>query len=341
MVIAAVSVLVVVLLAIFLSGTLTTHGLSVFLTTTSQTTTSVQSTSEVTAASTTLASAQITVEAGQRDSAWVRGSANDLPHYATGVNWKVCNEGAATANDVQVTVKSDGVVGSSQTMPLSPATCSANYADLDYSYDTTHQVTVEASSAESKDSRSLVISADLPRVLLQPQGAPSNDLLEVAKLFITPNDPIVKQILKDAIREYQTPSGVPLFKICPDFHVTERCSAWLVLDAIGNYVNLHLVLEPEQDGSHPGYVQLPRETLASRHGDSADLSILEVSLARAAGVDPGSIFVVLGTDGTVTAGWVYDTVGRPFPPMLPNDYHRHGAFLGVYYLNDQEAEMIS
>ncbi len=340
MIIAGVSVLVVVLLVIFLSGVLTAHGPSISLTTTSYTS-SVQSSSQVTMGSTTQASVCITVAAERRDSKWVRSSADDLPHYATGIGWNICNEGTATANDAKITVESDGIVVKNYTMALSPGSCTTAGVNFDYPYDTTHQIAVEAASTQSKDDKLLTIRAELPRVLLQPQGVPSQDLLEVAKLFITPNDPIVEETLKHAIREYQTPDGTPLFRICPDFRVTERCTSWLVLDAIGDWIHLHVTLDQEQDVSQLGYTQLPRETLANRHGSSADLAILEVSLARAADMNPGNIFVVLGTDGTATAWWVYDTVGRPFLPRPPSDFHRYGSILGVYYFNDQLVEMVA
>jgi hypothetical protein len=233
------------------------------------------------------------------------------------------------------------------TMPLHPNECTSAYMDLDYPYDSSHQVTVEAFSGKSKDSRLVIISAELPRVLIQPDRAATPDLLQTARLFVTPRDPLIIEASRSVFQQSSPPgySGLKLSDLCPNMQAGGRCPEWMVLDAIEGWVAGHILL-----GEASMYAQLPRETLLSGKGDATDESILIVSLARAAGMRSDMIFVVLGANRTAGCGWVYDRVGGPYQWVSPDWHHPPWcqcdayspeccAMRAVYYFNDQVAQM--
>ncbi len=354
-IIAGVSVIAVVLLALFLSGTVS---LTVHLPT-------VTSQAATTATSQTSASFQISLLVAQSESRWLRGAANDVPEYATAVDWSACNAGPLTANNTSVVVRSEGAVVDYESFPLPANTCHDSKVNLRYSYETaTHGVTIEASSGGSGVNKTVAISVALPRILLEPGTVPSPELLEFAKLFITPNDPVIEEVSRRIFQESPTPgyTGWTLSQLCPNMQAGGKCPDWMVLDAIGDWVSSHVALEESTTRCVPGfecveidkasgYVHLPRETLQRGKGDAADVAVLIVSLARAAQIPSDKIFVVLGSNGTTMSAWLYDPVDLPYVQTfpLPHDWNHPCqcnswfpeccAMRGVYYFNDKVVEM--
>lgn len=322
-IVAGVSVIVVVLLALFLSGTV---NLTVHLPTV---------TNQV-ATTTTSQTGSHFVLAELGESRWVRG-ANDTPEYTTGVNWLVCNDGQLVANNASVLVRSDGAIVYYESFPLPAHNCHDGKADLRYPYETAnHVITIEAFSHGSEANKSLSISVALPRPLLEPGTTPSPGSLESVRVLITPNDPVMIDILRRVFEETGIPGlaglqGWTMAKLCPDqTWAGGGCTADMVLGGIQGWVGRHIAL---RQGLGP--VQLPRQTLQSGIGDSTDRDILIVSLARAAGI--GGIFVVVSPCGT----WVYVT-SNPF--HYADDRYRYctgesACTPPVYYFNDEVAAL--
>ncbi|MBZ5529648.1 MAG: hypothetical protein LAN71_17335 [Acidobacteriia bacterium] len=201
--------------------------------------------------------------------------------------------------------------------PLPANACHDGKVDLRYSYETaTHRVAIEAFSGGSGANKSVAIDVALPRILLEPGTAPSPELFEFAKLFITPNDPVIKQKVKELFQ------GDQYAFLCPHGPPDPKCPDWMVLDAIEAWVEYYVKstgLVSVYAGSRllagDEIVQVPRETLQSEKGNDFDKALLVVSLARAAGIRSDKIFVVVGTNGTTGTGWVYDKVDRRVPHL--------------------------
>jgi len=121
---------------------------------------------------------------------------------------------------------------------------------------------------------------------------------EVARFYITPNNPEIKQIANN-IKDWPK---------------------WL---ALVNWVADNIDY-PDEDADGDGkpnydfikhgrweYWQLPTETLSLRTGDCEDFAILLCSLLRASGYDENSVYVVLGYTESEGHAWVriYAQVG--------------------------------
>jgi hypothetical protein len=288
------------------------------------------------------------------NSSWMRGE-NDLPFYKSSLKWNICNEGTAIANDTRVVGLLDGAVVRDYTWPtILPNACQYGDVDLNLQYDTTHRFNINASSDLWSDSTFLEVKADLPRFLIHPQTIPSDELLEYAKLFITPNDPIVREASDRVFRESSFPNfpsyNPPnkLADLCPTLRAGGSCPDWIVINAVKGWVLGHV---RHIEGQTSGYAHLPRETLRSGTGDDLDIAVLVVSIARAAGLPPKEVFAVLGTNGTVGGAWISESTPGQLWPSSSNLIHPcECSVLGplaccemraVYYFNDQLAVRVS
>ena len=277
---------------------------------------------------TTTQYALIKFEATQGESSWARSPITDLPEYSTLVTYVIRNEGNAAADDTHVIVEIDNVISKEYRVSIPAMGTHDGTVEATFVYDTTHQITFEAQSGATMDSVSVTIDAKLPRTLLEPNAAPSDETLALSKLFITPNDAEVKKTLS---------------LIWQDRHTTERCIRgpsiycpdWQVLEVIQDWVSYNIA-----DRGTSNYAQLPRETLQSRAGSPQDRVILIVTLMRSAGAPQDRIFVVLATDGTTVNGWIRENLQRPqslVTPLTNEPWYRHGFYAAVYYFNDAEA----
>jgi len=204
---------------------------------------------------------------------WTRSDA-DLPLYNCSVVFRVYNEGTKTAENVVITTLMDG---RQMLYPLTISIDPRNQWNLTIvlfliSYDEPempHQVSLAASHRESSDATSIWFTVGgLPRRSLDYWNP------EVAKLFITPNNVVVKNLLKEISRSY---AEEPM---------------WM---AIQNWVEDNIRYANDSQVYGGDYWQLPRETIRIRSGDCEDCAVLMVSLYRAAGYDAERVFVITGT----------------------------------------------
>jgi len=145
-----------------------------------------------------------------------------------------------------------------------------------FSYDTIHEVTLDASCAGSSDHASMLINAELPR-------HPTRDS-SVAKLYVTPNDEIVRTTLAEISKM-----------------LTYRISKYA---AVRDWVSSNIGYAYDTSVHGREYWQLPRETLQRRTGDCEDFSLLLVSLLRATGYSEDRVFVVIGRKSEGYHAWV-------------------------------------
>jgi len=204
---------------------------------------------------------------------WTRSDA-DLPLYNCSVVFRVYNDGTKTAENVAITTLMDGrqmlypfttSIGPRDEWNLSIVLFLVSYDETE----TSHQVSLVASHQESSSATSIWLTVGgLPRRSLDYWNP------EVAKLFITPNDVVVKNLLKEISRSY---AEEPM---------------WM---AIQNWVEDNIRYANDSQVYGGDYWQLPRETIRIRSGDCEDCAVLMVSLYRAAGYDAERVFVITGT----------------------------------------------
>ena len=220
---------------------------------------------------------ELKVDLYSQDGEWIR-SQIDLPLYTSTVAYTVSNSGTATADDIQVTIYIGGVVF--KKISLASLASYHSFTDefsISVNYDDSkEEVSLTASSEGSTDTDTLTINAILPR-------SPSS---HIARLYITPQDPIVKQTLNNILKK-------PLYFDWMEIRdwVADKID-YPPDDADGDG-------EPDYDYIKHGqweYWQLPRETLSLRTGDCEDYSILLCTLLRANGWDEDRVYVVLGKD---------------------------------------------
>lgn len=205
---------------------------------------------------------------------WMRDSETDLPLYEGTMSYAVSNYGTATADSIEVTIQIDGVVFKQfSLLSLAPYDSSTGKFSISIDYDDSKQILLSASCQESEDADTLTVDAILPRVF--DSG--------IAKLYITPKDPVIEQTLGNIIKN----------PILPD---------WIeIRDWIGN--NIEYEYDDETHGVSE-YWQLPRETLSLGKGDCEDFSILLCSLYRAVGWNNDEVYVVLGEKDEGHHAWV-------------------------------------
>jgi len=215
------------------------------------------------------------VDVSVSDGTWSRNPTTDLPTYNVRVSYVVSNHGTKYASDVRILVKVGGQTQRSEEVDIAPNAYYRGQVALQLDYDTAKTLTVTATCEDSTDSDALTINAMLPRAVHD----------EVAKLFITPNDPVIKAKVKEIL------SSKPFW-----------ISDWKALrDWVGNNI------EYEYDSVSHGYKeywQLPRETLMRGKGDCEDQAILLASMLRACGYGADEVYVVCGIVPDGGHAWV-------------------------------------
>jgi len=96
----------------------------------------------------------------------------------------------------------------------------------------------------------------------------------LAMRYVTPNDPVVKHTLNDAL------ATRPLFRND--------------VEAIESWVSSLRYIDDREAHYMPEYWQYPSETIRLGHGDCEDLALLLCSLLRAHGVPPEQVYVAVG-----------------------------------------------
>ncbi len=229
----------------------------------------------------------ISVSLYEQSHQWIRDYATDLPYYSSTISYSISNYGTATATNIQYTIHMDGSLYLEDT--ISTLSSHASYSDqfsIQVKYDNQRQISLTASCSDSSDTSSFILHAIFPR-------SPSS---EIMKLYITPNDPIIKSLVRDIQQDK--------FPLIPD---------WIAIrDWVGN--NIEYPPDDADDDGEPDYDyikhgqweywQLPRETLFLGTGDCEDYAILLCSLYRAIGFKTNEVYVVLGNKGESYHGWV-------------------------------------
>lgn len=235
-------------------------------------------------------------ESGEWRSSWT-----DLPLYVSTVAYTVSNYGTATANSIQVAIHIDGVVFKEFSLAsLASYNSFADEFSVSVNYDDSKEVSLTASCEGSTDTDTLTVNAILPRTL------DSN----VARLYITPNDPIVQQTLDDILKN-------PLI------------FDWIeIRDWVAN--KIQYVSDSKTHGASE-YWQLPRETLSLRTGDCEDFSILLCALLRANGWDGNEVYVVLGEKDGDYHAWVKLYVDIIIYQGWQNIDPQFGTFEGLFW----------
>ncbi|XHH10001.1 MAG: transglutaminase domain-containing protein [Candidatus Bathyarchaeia archaeon] len=217
----------------------------------------------------------LTVDIQEGYTYWYRSISTDLPEYSTSLTIVVKNIGDASADNVAVSVSSDGLTLSYDTVPLLQSNEQyANQISVTLTYDSVKSVVANAACSSDSKSTSLSIQAKLPRHIDE----------DIAKLYITPQESTVvnlkNQILKDK------------FILTPN---------WMALrDWVAN--NIEYRYDSNVYGDE--YWQLPKETVQKRTGDCEDFSILLCSLLRADGWDVNSVYVMVGEQNGSYHAWV-------------------------------------
>lgn len=217
---------------------------------------------------------ELNVDLYSKGEQWMRDSETNLPSCQGTVGYTVSNDGTATAETVEVTIKIDGVVFEHFSLwSLMPQNSSIGQFSISLDYDSSKQVLISASCEDSEDTDTLTVDATLPRAFDS----------KIAKLYITPEDSIVEQTLDNILKN----------PIIPD---------WIeIRDWIGNNIEYKYDNDVHEISE---YWQLPRETLSLRTGDCEDFSILLCSLYRAVGWDNDEVYVVLGEKDEYHHAWV-------------------------------------
>ena len=285
---------------------------------------------------------------------WMRGS-DDLPVCVYDIAYSVSNRGTAEAKDVSLTLNVGGSsrsLGSTSLKAGQAYTGSTKVQLKDGIYD----IEMEARSATSSASDRLRAFVIFPR---DPQGQP-----EIMKLYITPNNPDIRDLVKDIVESR------PLW-LTPRLAVQQ----WITLK-----------IEYRSDSSVHGeseYWQLPTETFELRSGDCEDFAILLCTMLRITkvhdyklhddreGLPADMVYVMIGEDSQgnrhayLAVSWFsghmlwksrgYRTDFRVIEPELSGfpiisdladlelalRFTELYAFNDVYYLNSEELKALS
>ncbi|MDH5779634.1 MAG: transglutaminase-like cysteine peptidase [Candidatus Bathyarchaeota archaeon] len=266
----------------------------------------------------------ISVNLYEKNTQWVRDYVTDLPYCSSTIIYSISNHGTASASDVEYTIYvNDNIYWQDTISTLASQTSHSDQFSIQVDYDDQCQISLFASCGDSSDRCDFVFEAILPR---------SPESVNLKKLFITPDDPIVRNTVDNIMRNK--------FILYP---------GWM---AIKDWVAGEI--EYSYDSTSHGtrnYWQLPRETILSGSGDCEDFSILMVSLLRAAGWSVNEAYVVVGCDTDGCHAWVrlnVDIIGwQNLEPqsgtigwLLLGDYFWLGSFEDVYGFNDVDYEAL-
>ena len=250
---------------------------------------------------------------------WTRNVNTDLPDYISTIEYSVSNTGNAQAENVNVTVYTDGNLYTTYIIP-SLAVSQANSSSFSTStaYDSRDNVKVQASCQDFTDSQAFSVGSNLPRYWSEPG---------ISELYVTPKEVNLVGMENAILRDK--------FFLIPN---------WIALrDWVGNNIKYRYDNETHGVGD---YWQLSKETLELRTGDCEDYAILLCSLFRADGWSPNDVYVVLGTNGEAYHGWVKINFGilgwYNIEPQgngwntLIGDFLSLSGFTAKYVFNDQQ-----
>jgi transglutaminase-like putative cysteine protease len=241
---------------------------------------------------------------------WRRNSTTDLPECYSQLYFTVVNQGTilynlswtTTLNGSSIYFKIENLTTGYNT--VSWIAILSEYEDFGVPYNLRVYLTAPTSTGFIYTYSEYTWQVDFPRWLDE----------KVARLYITPNNPQIKELEKSIV-------GWPRwFFLCN----------WIASNI--NYPSDDVDGDgvPDYDLIYHGqreYWQLPIETLQLRTGDCEDFAILLCSLYRADGYDENSVFVVVGSTndlGKAVYGegwhaWVRINIGGVWTDIEPQD----------------------
>ncbi len=243
---------------------------------------------------------------------WIGESRSSI--YSSIVTYTILNHGNTTKNNIEIEILVDGEAFKNFTVKsLAPNNFFVDRFPVSVKRDSTKRVSLTASCSASTDTETLVIYAIQTRKFNK----------ELAKLYVTPDDPTVQETVDTIVKD-------PLI---PD---------WMeIRDWVAKKIKYTNDAETHQTSE---YWQLPKETLTMRTGDCEDLSILLCSLLRADGWTPDDVYVVIGEKNGELHAWVklnVDAIGwqniEPQEGMLNTivgDSYSLSGYTAKYNFND-------
>ena len=197
---------------------------------------------------------------------WTRGS-YDLPICAYSVFYSVSNYGTVEGRDILLTLTVNGISERMGSISLGAGRTYSGSTTLQLR-DGLYEIEVKAQSSYSSASCKVKAVVSFPRSPEQP---------EIMKLYITPNNPIIKVQLSYIVNNklwYRTWFG-----------------------GVQEWVSSNIKYKYDSSVHGTGeYWQLPTETLNLRTGDCEDFAILLCTLLRAGGVPSDQVYVAIGVD---------------------------------------------
>lgn len=213
---------------------------------------------------------------------WLRNPVTDLPRCYSHLTFKIYSR--SKFSNAHLTVILDGSSAIADIISLKDGlnsvqgfTIISDYEDFGISHLMKCYLTAKNDLGFMYDYSEFSYEVNLPRYLDE----------RVASLYITPNNPEIKNLVKNI-------TGWP---------------RWLVLL---NWVSSNIKYKYDIDShGRSEFWQLPIETIRLGTGDCEDYAILLCSLYRAAGYDENSVYVILGYTKNVGHAWVriYAQVG--------------------------------
>jgi len=207
---------------------------------------------------------------------WQRDSSTDLPVYLSAIDYIVYNYGSTDMDDVRLTAFLDGSTCLQKSVRILAHSSFTDRFSISLIYDQIHQISVKALTIGSQATCSFYLEAIPPR-------SASTLSPETAKLYVTPNDKIVRETLDEISRAYPK---VPMWMAIKD---------WVLR-------NVQYRSDYQAYGVKD-FWNLPRETIRLGAGDCEDLSLLLCSLYRAAGYSQDDTYVILASKGETGHAW--------------------------------------
>ncbi|MCW4034295.1 MAG: transglutaminase-like cysteine peptidase [Candidatus Bathyarchaeota archaeon] len=241
--------------------------------------------------------------------------------YVGNVTYFVHNLGNANASDVHVSLSVNDAVLEDFVLPsIVSGDVFSDSISVSVSGSESKLVMLNASCANSSDTAAFTMQTALKRAAFN---------LQSAKLYITPDDPMVLEAL----------ANITTNPVIPD---------WI---EIRDWVSKNVEYAYDEDvHGVTEYWQFANETLTLGTGDCEDFSILLCSLLRANGWDANEVYVVMGAKDSQYHGWVklnVDVMGwQSLEPQagalntLVGDFLTLDGFEAMYMVNDQYFETL-
>lgn len=228
---------------------------------------------------------ELEITLGQLREEWTRDFYSDRPAWKVEWQCEIYCYGDTCAENAQFSFLIDGIEISSSTIPrIEPGARKtvSPFQKTFTAYQTNHNLKATVASDLAYDDYMTQVSVpSLPRYMP----------LNIAKLFVTPDDPEVTKKV-DGILDNK-----------PFFYTD-----WM---AIRDYVGGIQYLGDSKAYGQDDYWQLPYETIRLQRGDCEDQAILLCTMLRSAGWSPNNVYVAGGEGHAWVSFKVLDLFGHP------------------------------